>query len=69
MNNDRVILETTPGLTFAKCPHDHRRVARFDVRGLLVFCKLCHIEWTVSYEEIAYIQQGFALRSREAGAR
>lgn len=67
MNSDRVILETDKALTFVKCPHDHKRIARFDRRGLLVLCKVCKLEWTVSYEEITWIQQGFALR--EAGMR
>lgn len=67
MENGRVILETDKALTFAKCPHDHKRIARFDAHGLLVFCKVCKVEWIVSYEEITWIQQGFALR--EAGTR
>ncbi len=41
------------------CPSDHKSLAIFDARGLLAWCKVCHSEQLISYEEIDRIRQSF----------
>ena len=67
MNNQRAPagkpIETTTQ-TYAYCTDSHhgghKRIATFSERGLLVFCKLCHAEVLISWEELDRIRAGFA---------
>jgi hypothetical protein len=52
-------------ITIAYCPYDHKRIATFSARGLLVICKECHVEWAISYQEITWIEAGFKLRAKD----
>jgi hypothetical protein len=57
MSSERPIIETT---TYVHCPKDHKNVARFNERGLLAFCKVCHNEQVISWAEIERIRAGLA---------
>jgi len=63
------VFQTDALTTIAHCPRDHKRLVTFDAQGLRAWCKLCKTEWMVTYQEIQWIEQGFALRAREEQPR
>lgn len=56
-NAGRAIIQT---MTTIFCPNDHKRVATFERRGLLAWCKVCKAERLLTWAQIEQIRQSYA---------